>query len=425
MFGVSYTTYINRFYSKWCVQINSLVLTLVMLINIITPSSAQNKITPASNNLANHVFIPNTNATHPFGVYIGRIQHHQLFTFQNKNSWLLHVSSGNVWLPETIGNIPSNIADRNAVAAFEWHERDGYFDFSNTPSQTIKLQADGVFRLYQPQFIGHIGTKHNVIFSSRIISIDAGRFPFSTITNDKFIEWVHTNIAGGEDPFARKVNGLNNDAYFEYSDRNNKTANLKSGQVQLTGFDITDYFYVKSQFFNSKQIDVRTGVHLGINLNKINPGVDLGSSIAARWWKNTSKGNQNQLSLSYGLLRQKLIAFSSGVEIANRNFMHNIELLYSLVIIQKPNQFYTISGLVFGQSGYLKQKEYNYLVLTGKKESPFWHYGISHLYRTSAGISFIVSHTRGKIAYSVYLREDIPLNNAPDTQTGISIKLDW
>jgi hypothetical protein len=289
----------------------------------------------------------------------------------------------------------------------------------------LTFSADGVISLYQPQFMTHFGTKHNIILSTRIISFNSRKFPFSTFTNDNFIEWVHSNIAGGEDPFARKVYGLNNPASFYYSDRNKKSITMKGGEVMLSGFDINHNYFPSFPFLKTNSIDLSFGGQLGINVSKINPGVDLGGLIGIVKNYKLKSGNQFLLHGSYGLLKQELASFGSGVEIINKPFMHSGELLSTYHFSLKNNQFLAISALIFVQSSYLNSDEYKYLVLTGEKKSSFWGYGVSHLYRYSAGITLIASYTKKNMSYAVYFREDIPLNNAPDSQTGVSVKLNW
>jgi len=387
------------------------------------PCSSQENISPIKE--FPQVFIPNTQATHPFGVFISRIQHLHYSNVPRQKSFTLTISNGNIWLPKTIGNIPTNKEDKDAVAAFSWHERDGYFDFSTTPNTSLTFEADGVFRLYLPQLQLPINNNHFLTLSSRIVSFDSGKFPFSTFTNDNFIEWVHSNVAGGEDPFARKVNGLNNPASFYYSDRNEKTITMKGGEVVLSGFDINHYFFPSIPFLKTNNIDVSFSSQLGINISKINPGVDLGGIIGIGKTYKLKSGNQFELHASYGILKQKLASFGSGVEIMNKSFMHSGEFLSTYHFSLKNNQFFGISALIFAQSSYLNNDEDKHLVLTGEKESSFWHYGISHLYRYSAGVTLIASYTKNNMSYAVYFREDIPLNNAPDTQTGISVKMEW
>lgn len=401
------------------------VLTLCLFITSISFAQvASNDIRPSATAFP-EILIPNTNSTHPFGVFMSRIQHHYQKNPLKHASFTLNIASGNVWLPKAIANLPTDQKDRDAVAAFSWHARDGYFDFSKTPNQSISFEADGVLRRYQLQYQLPIQSNQSLSISPRIVSFDSGKIPFSFITNDGFIEWVHSNIAGGEDPFARKSHGLTNQAYLLYSDRNDKTMQLRAGNTIFSGIDLAYYYYPKLALLTNNNMAVNLGLTTGVNTNKINSSIDMGASVFASKTFLINKKKQFQINANYGLLRQRVVRFSDGVEISNRDYMHSAEMLLAYTFALKKNNFLTLSTLIFTQTSYLNKQEYDYIVLTGNKETSLWHYSVSHLYRNASGVSIIASYTKGKVSYAVYLREDIPLNNAPDTQTGVAVQLFW
>ena len=108
-----------------------------------------------------------------------------------------------------------------------------------------------------------LSKKHELGISLRTFIPTKGNFPFTIFTNDQSIEWFHSNIAGGEDPFGRRFFGLNQFA-VEYTDRNNRTLSLRNNQFIFAGIEINHHYY-PTIFDTEKNLFLNLGSHLGIN----------------------------------------------------------------------------------------------------------------------------------------------------------------
>lgn len=397
----------------------------LILVFSTNQSYSQNNIDTLNHKLSSNIFIPNMNTTHPFGVLISRVHHDYRIETPKTKSITINIANANIWLPLVTGFIPVNQSDKDYVSQFAWHEREGALDFNTVPNQAISLQADGIMRLYQLKFNMPINSKSSLVASTRLLSFDSGKAPFSIVTNDKVIEWVHSNVAGGEDPFARKVYGVNSKANLYYSDRNDKSFSLNAGSTLISGLDADYIYYPSVSILNDKQIYFSTGVHLGINTTKINPTIDIGTSFLLTKLKSIKNKNTLRFNFSYTLLRQGLVHYKSGVEIANRAFIHNTETSASYTFRLKNNKFLSLISMMYYQNSWFKKDERSYMVIEGDRITSHWHYAISHLYKKTAGVNLMASLQSNQWSYAIYVAEDIPVNNAPDIQTGVSVKMEW
>ncbi|MCK9611971.1 MAG: hypothetical protein PHR81_07040 [Bacteroidales bacterium] len=367
-------------------------------------------------------FIPCLQSTHPLGVFISRVQHNFQKEAAKKISFSFNVSSGNVWLPYVKAYKPVNESDKDVLSSYVWHERETYFDELNTPARTIEFIADGVIRLYQLELNIPLSANQELKINSRAISLDPGKPPFSLLTSDQFIEWFHSNIAGGEDPFGRKVHGLNRTDFF-YKDENGKTLKIKNGDLVLTGIDISYYYYPRFNVLQKKGFYTNFGIQLGANLSPANPSMDIGINSSLMKQFKLRKKNDIHIGLSAGALLQKVLKTGEGVLLSNNNFIFTAELFLSYRKQIGTKSSISITTTYFLQSPYNKRKDFEYIVLTGDRIRPHWHYALSHLYRMLTCHNFIISYSRGAYSIAVYLREDLYVDNAPDSQTGIAFHI--
>lgn len=369
----------------------------------------------------NCIFHSNSISLHPFGIFMSRVSHNFQLKSEEKSSIVINFSNGNIWLPYVKTYNPLNEADRISMKNTVWHKREGRFDTSNSPAKTSEFHADGVIRQYQIQFNIPISTEHELQASCRMFSLDKGKIPYALLTSDQFIEWFHSNIAGGEDPFARKAYGLNQ-AKIQYKDEKGKTLNLKNGDFVFSGIDLTYYYYPNIYFFKKKDIYMNIGLQIGANVTKINPSMDIGvnSTLIKRIKKNN---NEFFIGLSLSALRMKALNFGDGVQLSNKKYLHSAESHFKYVKRLSNRRYFSTAINWFIQSSYNKKSDFDYLVLTGERISTHWHYASSHLYKMLSAHTLTFSYGTRNIAYSMYLREDILVDNAPDIQTGLGIKL--
>ncbi len=261
----------------------------------------------------------NTLSTHPFGIFISRLIHNFQLEAEHKISLTFNISNGNVWLPYVKAYKPLNESDINEMKSMVWHWREAYFDPINSPSKTIEFSADGVIRLYQLNLSIPLSDQSELKLNSRAFSIDPGKVPYSLATSDQFIEWFHSHIHGGEDPFARKVYGLNQ-ASISYTDENGKTLKLNRGDFIFAGIDLSYYYYPHFYSLKKRNLYTNFGFQMGVNLSKINPSLDLGLNTSLIKKINFKRKNELHLGASLGILCQKITQFGEGVQISSNRF---------------------------------------------------------------------------------------------------------
>jgi len=369
------------------------------------------------------IFI-NRLSTHPFGIFISRINHNFQVAPAKKTSFSFNISNGNVWLPNVKAYFPLSETDRYAMRKIVWHERGGYFDAENTPSQTMEFHADAIIRLYQLKLNIPLSIKSELSIASRAFSVDAGNVPFSLFTSDQFIEWYHSNLSRFEDPFARRVYGFDK-VKIHYTDKNGKEIELKNGDFVFSGIGMSYHYYPAFKRLEKNKIYTNFGLQLGFNTTRINPSADLGFSASAIKQFNLKTRRQIHFGISAAALRQKLISFGEGVQLSNTRYLLSAEFLLDYVIPLKRNSCLSIATTYFIQSSYNKKSESDYYVLTGERISTHWNYSISHLYRVLTANYFSIAFSKGAFAVSVYAREDLLVDNAPDVQTGIGFKMSF
>lgn len=375
-----------------------------------------------SGNLYNSTYYANTQSVHPLGLFISRVNNNFQIAPDQRMSVTTSYSSGNVWLPYVKSYAPINNEDRLAMQNYLWHERESRYDVSNSPSKTMEFHADGIIREYQIKLNFPISDKHEIKVNNRMFSIDAGEIPYSLLSSDQFIEWFHSNIYGGEDPFARKVYGFNQ-AKISYTDSHGEKIELDKGDFVFSGIDLSYYYYPDSKFLKSRNIYTNLGLQTGINTSKVNPSLDLGLNVTIlKMMKLKNRAKEIRLGLSTAALGQKLVHFGPTVELSNKAYIFSLELLLEYVKHINERSYFSVATSWLLQSSYFRKSDYESLVLTGQRASTHWHYALSHLYRKLSSNSLVFTYARNNIAFWVYLKEDLLVDNAPDAQTGLGIR---
>ncbi len=372
----------------------------------------------------NPVFYANTLATHPFGIFISRINSNFQVKSSPRISVAINISNGNVWLPYVKAYLPLNEADKSAMRNIGWHERAYNYDTINTPSKTIESLADGIIRLYQIKLVIPLSANQELKINTRMFSLDPGNSPYASLTSDKFIEWFHSNISGGEDPFARKAYGFNQ-AKISYTDKNGRTFNVDNGDFIFSGIDLSYYRYPHFKLLENRNIYTNFGLQLGININSINPGLDFGFNPSIIKKINFKHGNELRFGVSLGALRHSVFQSGDHVQLSNNLFLLSSEFLLGYVMPFKNSSYFSIATTYYIQNSYNKRSDFDDMVLVGKRIKSHWHYAVSHLYRTITANNLILSYSKGAFAISVYAREDLLVDNAPDVQTGIGMQMSF
>uniref|UniRef100_UPI0030F8FC0A hypothetical protein n=1 Tax=uncultured Wocania sp. TaxID=2834404 RepID=UPI0030F8FC0A len=293
-----------------------------------------------------------------------------------------------------------------------------------TPADYMNIVIDAVIKAFRFNINIPLGEHHELGISLRSYLITKGKHPFSFFTGDETIEWFHSNISGGEDPYGRRYYGLNQ-VNFKYTDRNGNTLELNNNDFFLSGIEFNHYYYPSLKINNTKNIFISFGNHLGINTSKFNPSIDFG--ISASGIKKITLKNNNQFNVGVGmnLLRKNLINFGDVIDLGNNKFLATIETDIEFTKYTKKGNYHAFGVNYQIQSRYNKLKETDYFKLLGKWEeiNGGWQHGITTLYKAQSNWSFIYTYSHLNYKLSLYFKEDFLVNNAPDFQTGLSLSV--
>jgi hypothetical protein len=269
-----------------------------------------------------------------------------------------------------------------------------------------------------------ISKNHELGVILRSYLITKGKYPFSFITGDESLEWFHSNIAGGEDPYGRRYYGLNQ-VNFKYNDRNGNTLELNNNNFFVSGIELNHYYYPNLEINKTKNIFLNFGSHLGINTSKFNPSIDFGVSANAIKKVNFNNNYQLNVGLGMNILRKNLINFKEVIDLGNNPYLATIESDIELTKCTNKGNYNAFTVNYQIQSRYNKVKEADYYRLIGKWKEIHggWQHGVSTLYKALSFWTFIYTYGKPNYKISFYFKEDFRVNNAADFQTGISLKL--
>ncbi len=368
---------------------------------------------------------PNTLTLHPFGIFSSRIN--QNFKIHPPKNMTLNFSieSGNIFQPYIETYYPQDPEVQEALSEVIWYDRQFTFiDQETTPAKYTELVMDAVIKSFRFDFNMRLTPEHELGFSLRSYLITEGKYPTSFFTSDESLEWFHSNIAGGEDPFGRRYYGLN-EVDYKYTDRNGETLELNNNDFFIGGIEF-NYFYYPSFLINKKQnLFVNIGSHLGVNTSKYNPSMDIGLSVNAIKTLKLKNNNSINLALGTSVLRKNIIDFDTVIELGNNKFLGSIEAEIEYTLYTKKLNYHSFGILYQWQTSYNKKEEADYYKLLGlwREIHSGWQFGTEQLHKNLSNWTFLYTYGRPKFKLSLYLKEDFLVNNAPDIQTGVSVQI--
>ncbi|OUR96087.1 hypothetical protein A9Q86_16545 [Flavobacteriales bacterium 33_180_T64] len=371
--------------------------------------------------LKNGISKPSILSTHPFGIFITRLQSNFKKTASQKTGLSFSIESGNVWSAPVTGYIPNDNDIRDQVSHIEWHKREFAFNINEIDAQRIDIAIDGILKGFRGQLSIPINSKSDLNIGFRSYILTKGKTPFTILTGDQFIESFHDYIAGGEDPFARRVFGFNK-AKILYNDRNNNTLEIQNGDFLIGGLETSYYYYPNFLSNPNKNIYSNFGTHIGFNLSKYNSSIDIGFSGNVLKQYHLKDQKYFQIGVGIGLLKKNGIEFSSkNLVFGTNEFIGHIETAIEYNFISKRQTTHSFGIDFYLQTSYNKKSEFNYLipVRNGVSEKT-WANGLQHLYENNNYWTFLYSFTK-KVTTTFYVQQDLTLNNNPDIQTGMSI----
>jgi hypothetical protein len=374
--------------------------------------------------IKNGIENPSLLATHSFGIFSSRILTNFKRTPPDRNAFTFTATSGNNFQPPVKAYIPQDPAIRLEFRQTPWHKRKfNFIDQQTTPAETMTIVVDAVIKEFRMGYSLALSTKHEFAVNLRSYLVTKGKFPFTVFTSDEAIEWFHSNIYGGEDPYGRRYYGLNQ-VNFKYTDRNGKTLELQNNDFFIGGIEFSHYYYPSFGINKTKNIFINFGSHLGINTSKHNASLDFGISLNAL--KQIYLKNNYELNFALGgnILRKNLIDFKDVVDLGNNPYLGTAEGHIEITKYTRKGNFNAFGINYQIQTSYNKKDEANYYRLTGNWEeiNGHWESGIATLYRPLSNWNFIYTYGTPKLQFSLYIKEDFTVNNAPDFQVGSHIK---
>ncbi len=361
--------------------------------------------------------------THHFGIFSSRI--HQNFRIRPnaKPTFSFNYASGNNFHPFVETYLPEDPEIREAFSQINWFNRQFEFiDQETTPAEYFNIVIDAVIKEFRVGLTLPLGKKHELGINVRSYLMTEGQLPFSFFTSDDVIEWFHSNIAGGEDPFGRRFYGLNQ-VNFSYTDRNGNSVNFDRNDFFVSGIEFSHYYYPTFKFNETRNIFLNFGSHLGVNTSRYNPSLDLG--LSASVLKKYKFKNKNELYLAFGanVLRKNLIDFDTVIDFGNNDYLASLEGNIEFTKYTRKGN-YNALGLNYQiQSRYNKIEEADYYRLLGnwRDINAGWHNGVTTLYQAQSSWSLIYTYGRPNFKLALYMKQDFTVNNAPDIQTGVNV----
>jgi hypothetical protein len=368
---------------------------------------------------------PSLLTNHHFGIFSSRINQNFKLRASEKTTFTFSSESGNTFHPFVEMYLPKNQTFRDNFSNIIWYDRQ--FNFVNqnsTPAEYSNIIIDAVIKGFRLQVNFSIAKEHELEITLRSYLITKGKYPFSFFTSDESIEWFHSNIAGGEDAFGRRYYGLNQ-VNFKYTDRNGKILELKNNDLFLGGIEINHHYYPEFLINKKRNLFVNFGSHVGFNTSKFNPSIDIGFS--ANVIKNIKLKNKNEFNIAFGgsFLKKNLINFKDVVDLGNNPYLGSLQGEIEFTKFTQKKNYHSFGVHYQFQTRFNKFSEADYYHLKGKWQEikAGWQHGFTTLYEGLSTWSFLYSYGRPNYKITMYLQEDLLVNNAPDVQTGISIKI--
>lgn len=246
-----------------------------------------------------------------------------------------------------------------------------------------------------------------------------GKYPFSIFTNDEFIEYFHSNIGGGEDPFDRKVFGLGN-ANISYLDRNGNEMILNNGDFLFGGIETSYYYYPENMTNNAKNLHFNFGAHLGTNVSKYNTSMDFGLTSNVIKTISLNKTSNLQIGLSLGGIAKNALDFKEdNLDFGTNNILAYLESVFEYNFVNKKGTILSFGADFYVQTPLNKISERDYIIPIRHPEAhKAWGHGVMNLYEFNDYWTFMFSITR-KNTLTLYIQQDFTVSNNPDIQTGV------
>ncbi len=196
---------------------------------------------------------------------------------------------------------------------------------------------------------------------------------------------------------------------------------ISPGEFIFSGIEFAYYHFPK--ILTQQKIHVNLGAHLGTNFSRYNRSVDFGVSIAGV--KSFALASKDLFQIGFGLnaLRRSLVVFNTDqTDLGTSNFLGSLETHLEYAFQTSKSSVHSIGLNYRIQTPYNKKEEEDYYVPVSPERIARWHEAAGHLYKFPSYWSLIYSFTK-KLVFSIYLQQDMLVNNVPDFQTGIQLTI--
>ncbi|TBN00856.1 hypothetical protein EYD45_13600 [Hyunsoonleella flava] len=371
---------------------------------------------------------PSILSTHQFGIFSSRINQNFKIAPPQNSTISINYTSGNHFHPFVEAYFPKDPNIRRQMSQNVWYERWRVFKFENqetTPADYMNIVIDAVIKEFRVNYNIPISKEHEIGLTLRSYVITKGKHPFSLFTSDETIEWFHSNVAGGEDPFGRRYYGLNQ-VNFRYEDRNGRTLQLNANDFFVGGLEFNHFYYPSFLRNDKKHIYVNFGSHLGLNTSKFNSALDYGISLNGV--KRLILKNKNEINFGLGasVLHKNFINFKSdNIDLGNNTYLGSFEIHAEFTKYTESGNYHAFGINHHIQTRFNQKEEEGYYKLLGKwrEINGGWQNGVATLYHTLLDWNFIYTYGRRNYKLSLFIKQDLEVNNAPDFQTGISLAI--
>jgi hypothetical protein len=366
---------------------------------------------------------PNLISVHHFGLFLGRMEQDFKVKSNPKTTLNFQLKSGNIFHPYVESYLPADPAIRAGFADETWFFRQfDYVDQQTTPAEIQNIVIDAVYKTLRADIVIPFNDYHELRLGLRAFATIKGSPLDSPLTGDDFIEWFHSNVAGGEDAFGRRFYGLN-EVNINFRDRNGRTLSMDHGDVILGGIETAYTYHLPWKKANDRGWFLNTTSQLSINTHRYNRGLDMGTGMSVLKKINHHDRSKFWIGLGSSVLATRLIDRSENIEIINNRFLNNNELSVQWVHTTVKGNENRIMLHYQNQSPYFDRDEQDYFHLKGAWDAinQGWHHGYTTLIENTSFYTLVYSHIRKSWALQAYLKQDLAVNMAPDLETGVSL----
>lgn len=367
---------------------------------------------------------PSILATHHFGIFSARINNNFKIAPPKHNTLSVNYTSGNSFHPFVEAYFPKDPIVREQQRQRIWYQRNfNFIDQETTPADYMNIVIDAVIKEFRANYNIPISKEHEIGLTLRSYIITKGKYPFSFFTADETIEWFHSNVAGGEDPFGRRYYGLNQ-VNFRYEDRNGRALELNANDFFVGGLEFNHFYYPSFLRNDKRHIYTNFGTHIGLNTSKFNSALDYGISLNVVKQYILKNNNQLNFGLGASVLHKNFINFKSdNIDLGNNTYLGTFEVHGEFTKYTKKGNYHAFGINHHIQTRFNRKEEEGYYKLLGKwrEINGGWQNGVATLYHTLLDWNFIYTYGRPNYKLSLFIKQDLEVNNVPDFQTGITL----